>query len=177
MLPLILHRQPRVAALIAAMMIAADAAAQTCDEEPRPERRLIVSLADRKLALVENGEVVKLYNVAIGAKRSPTPAGEYRIVNRIPDPTWYGPRQIVGPGKHNPLGTRWMGLSLKGYGIHGTNNPRSIGRMASHGCIRMRNADVEDLFNRVSVGDSVELLAQPDAGSARWFRPAETVAD
>ena len=177
MIPLMLHRQHRVAAAIAALMMAADAAAQNCNEEPRAERKLLVSLADRKLALVENGSVVKVYDVAVGAKASPTPAGAYQIVNRIPDPTWYGPKQVVQPGKRNPLGTRWMGLSLKGYGIHGTNNPRSIGRMASHGCIRMRNADVEDLFERVNVGDAVEFIAAPDESIARWFRPVEPLAD
>jgi len=61
------------------------------------------------------------------------------------------------------VGTRWLGLSRKGYGIHGTNNPRSIGKSASHGCVRMRNLDVEDLFARVSVGDVVELHGERDA--------------
>ena len=64
---------------------------------------------------------------------------------------------VIPPGKANPLGTRWIGLSRKGYGIHGTNNPRSIGRRASHGCIRMRNRDVEELFEMVAVGDRVEI--------------------
>ena len=180
MFPLLLHRQPKVVAAIAALMLAADLSAQVDEagEAPaQPDRRVVVSLADRKLALIENGEVTKLYDVAVGAKVSPTPAGAYAIVNRIPDPTWYGPRQVVKPGKRNPLGTRWMGLSLKGYGIHGTNSPRSIGRAASHGCIRMRNADVEDLFDRVSVGDQVELIAEPDADTARWFRPSDVTAD
>jgi lipoprotein-anchoring transpeptidase ErfK/SrfK len=76
---------------------------------------------------------------------------------------------VVGPGKDNPVGTRWLGLNRKGYGIHGTNNPRSIGKRASHGCVRMRNRDVEDLFARVAVGDVVELHGERDAELAQIF--------
>ena len=83
------------------------------------------------------------------------------MIQRLPDPTWYGPGRIVPPGKSNPLGTRWLGLSRKGYGIHGTNAPKSIGKRASHGCIRMRNHDIEELFELVSVGDTVELIGEP----------------
>jgi len=66
-----------------------------------------------------------------------------------------------------------MGLSRKGYGIHGTNNPRSIGHNASHGCVRMRNHDVEDLFARVAVGDVVELHGERDAEVTRIFGGTE----
>jgi len=138
-----------------------------------PERRIVVSIPDRKLALIENGRVVKIYSTAVGAPSSPTPTGTYKIVQRIPNPTWYGPEKVVGPGKSNPIGTRWMGLSRKGYGIHGTNSPQSIGRNASHGCVRMRNRDVEDLFARVAVGDVVELHGDRDDEIARIFRVSE----
>jgi lipoprotein-anchoring transpeptidase ErfK/SrfK len=143
-----------------------------CD--PAPQRRIVVSIPDRKLALIENGRVVKTYRTAVGAPGSPTPCGTYTIVQRIPNPTWYGPGKVVGPGKENPVGTRWMGLSLKGYGIHGTNSPRSIGRNASHGCVRMRNSDVEDLFERVRVGDVVELHGERDERIAQIFSGVET---
>ena len=63
-------------------------------------------------------------------------------MQRLIDPTWYAKGRIVPPGKTNPLGTRWLGLSSKGYGIHGTSSPGSIGRAASHGCIRMRNREI-----------------------------------
>jgi lipoprotein-anchoring transpeptidase ErfK/SrfK len=68
---------------------------------------------------------------------------------------------VVAPGKSNPLGSRWMGLSAKGYGIHGTNVPTSIGKAASHGCIRMRKQDLEELFEMVTVGTIVELVDEP----------------
>jgi lipoprotein-anchoring transpeptidase ErfK/SrfK len=139
-------------------------------EDPTPQRRIVVSIPDRKLALIENGRIVKIYSTAVGAPSSPTPAGEFTIVQRVPNPTWYGPEgKVIGPGKDNPIGTRWMGLSRKGYGIHGTNVPSSIGKNASHGCVRMRNRDVEDLFRRVSVGDVVELHGQRDTEMARIF--------
>jgi lipoprotein-anchoring transpeptidase ErfK/SrfK len=108
----------------------------------------------------------------VGAAATPTPGGVYAVIDRIPRPTWYGPHRVVPPGRANPLGTRWIGLSRKGYGIHGTNNPRSIGRRASHGCIRLRNADVEQLFEMVAVGDVVEFLDQPGPEQERLFAEA-----
>ncbi len=121
------------------------------------EKRIVVSILDRKLLLLDGTRVLKMYDVAVGKPSTPSPSGEFQIVNRIPNPTWYAPGKIVGPGKENPLGTRWMGLSAKGFGIHGTNAPRSIGKAASHGCIRMRQRDLEELFELVDVGVPVEL--------------------
>jgi len=126
-------------------------------------RRIVVSIPDRKAALVEQHSVVRVYPVAVGAPGSPTPTGEFKIVTRIPHPTYYAPGVVLGPGKRNPLGTRWLGLNRKGYGIHGTNVPRSIGRRASHGCVRMRNRDVEELFAKVAEGDVVELHGERNA--------------
>ena len=135
----------------------------------RPQRRIVVSIPDRKLALVEDGRVVKIYRTAVGAQASPSPAGTFTILQRVKNPAWYGPGTVVAAGQNNPVGTRWLGLSRKGYGIHGTNQPRSIGRRASHGCIRMRNSDVEELFELVSVGDVVELHGQRDPELTQIF--------
>ena len=129
-----------------------------------PTRRLIVSIADRKIVLIEDGQVVKTYPIAVGKKSTPSPSGSFHIASRVVKPTWYQPGKMVGPGPANPLGTRWMGLGFKGYGIHGTNMPNSIGKAASHGCIRMRNHDVEALFELVQVGDPVDLLTETTAG-------------
>ncbi len=136
-------------------------------------RRIVVSIPDRKLAVLEGDRVVRVFPTAVGAAHSPSPHGAFRIVNQIEDPTWYTKGKVVPPGKANPLGTRWMGLSVKGYGIHGTNRPSSIGHNASHGCIRMRNHDVEQLFGMVSVGDEVELYNQRTPDLERIF--GETV--
>lgn len=138
------------------------AAAEALAQEGEESRcRIIVSIADRKLTVFEDGRVVKSYPTAVGAEATPSPTGVFKIANRVKNPTWYGPNgHVVQAGKSNPLGDRWMGLTRKGYGIHGTNNPGSIGRNASHGCIRMRKADVEELFELVQVGDVVEIVAE-----------------
>jgi len=143
-----------------------------------PARRILISIPDRKLALIENGAVVKTYPIAVGAEETPSPEGQFKIINRITRPTYYAPGTVIRPGRANPLGTRWMGLSRKGYGIHGTNEPKSIGQGVSHGCIRMRKADVEELFELVRVGDVVELHATRTGEVAAVFPlpPAQPAA-
>jgi lipoprotein-anchoring transpeptidase ErfK/SrfK len=136
---------------------------------PAAERRIIVSISDRKLALVENGRVVRTYRVAVGAPQSPSPSGKFKVANRITDPTYYAPGVVIPTGKDNPLGPRWLGLSQKGLGIHGTNQPLSIGHRASHGCIRMRNTDIAELFKLVRVGDVVELHSERTQELAEIF--------
>jgi lipoprotein-anchoring transpeptidase ErfK/SrfK len=146
----------RLAALFGLTVFAvAEALAQ--ENQTRPARRIVISIPDRELALIESGRVLRVFPTAVGSPHTPSPAGSYKIVQRVVNPTWYTKGKVVPPGKPNPLGTRWIGLSAKGYGIHGTNNPSSIGASVSHGCIRMRNRDVEELFSLVSVGDSVDL--------------------
>jgi lipoprotein-anchoring transpeptidase ErfK/SrfK len=139
----------------------------------------VVSIPDRKLVVVENEKAIATFAVAVGATDSPSPAGEFRIVNRITNPTYYHPGSVIPSGKDNPIGTRWLGLSRKGYGIHGTNVPKSVGRAASHGCIRLRNRDMEHLFAMLRIGDSVQIHGDRDEQIARFFRSGdqeETVA-
>jgi lipoprotein-anchoring transpeptidase ErfK/SrfK len=140
--------------------------------ESAPSRRLIVNIAARKIVLVEDGKVLKTYPVAVGKHSTPSPSGSFRIASHVVNPRYSHDGQVVGPGPSNPVGTRWMGLGYKGYGIHGTNHPESIGHAASHGCIRMRNHDVEELFELVRVGDEVELITEPTAEEARLFDDA-----
>jgi lipoprotein-anchoring transpeptidase ErfK/SrfK len=160
----------RLTQWMAFLMIAiAEAKAEENSSVPK---RIVVSLADRKLALFEGRRLVKTYDVAVGKPATPTPQGEFVVARRVPNPTWYGPHKIVGPGRANPVGTRWIGLSVKGYGIHGTNVPSSIGKAASHGCIRMRNSDVEELFALIDDGIAVEL----SPAHAEWLTgPAEAL--
>jgi lipoprotein-anchoring transpeptidase ErfK/SrfK len=141
----------------------------TAAAQQQPRRQIIVSIPDRKLALLEDGDVLKVYDVAVGATNSPSPAGEFTIVNRLENPTYYRPGVVIEPGTSNPLGTRWMGLSQKGFGIHGTNQPQSIGKAASHGCIRMAQKDLEELFTLVHVGDTVSIRAERDDEVAAIF--------
>ncbi len=147
--------------------------------EPKGSRReIVVSIPDRKLALVEDGRVLKIYKVAVGAGVSPSPTGNFAVVNRLTQPTYYHPHKVIPPGPDNPLGTRWIGLNKKGFGIHGTNEPRSIGRPASHGCIRMARRDLEELFRLVRVGDEVQIVGERDEFTAQIFGgdPATVVA-
>ena len=110
-----------------------------------------------------NDTLVKRYKIAVGKKQTPTPTGEYKVVVKVANPGWYPKgKPPVEAGKDNPLGTRWMGLDIKGFGIHGTNAPTSIGKSASHGCIRMHIKDVEELFQQVSVGTSVKITDAPN---------------
>ena len=138
-------------------------------DEGQQNRVVLVSLVDRKLAVIDNGVVVATFQVAVGAEVSPSPAGEFRIVSRVSNPTYYHRGTVIPTGKDNPVGTRWVGLSLKGYGIHGTNAPRSIGRAASHGCIRLRNHDMERLFTMLRIGDLVQIRGERDEQVARIF--------
>jgi lipoprotein-anchoring transpeptidase ErfK/SrfK len=172
------NRSKLAASIGAVLLAAAEAFAQEQIEETREsKRRIVISIGDRKLALVEEGRVVRIYPAAVGADATPSPAGVFKIVTRVTNPTWYGPHhQIVAPGKSNPLGTRWMGLSRKGYGIHGTNNQSSVGHNVSHGCIRMRKADVEELFKLVEIGDVVEMVSGPTPELSRIFGAAELAA-
>ena len=145
-------------------------------------RTVLVSIPDRKLAVLENGSVVAGFAISGGADDSPSPTGEFTIVNRVSNPAYYHEGVVIPAGKGNPVGTRWVGLSQKGYGIHGTNAPKSIGQAASHGCIRLRNRDMEKLFGMLRVGDVVEIRGERDEQIAEIFggevdRESEAVAE
>jgi lipoprotein-anchoring transpeptidase ErfK/SrfK len=135
----------------------------------RAKRQVIVSVPDRKLVVMQNGAVLGVFEVAVGADVSPSPSGTFEIVRRLTEPTYYHAGVVIPAGDDNPLGPRWVGLNKKGYGIHGTNAPRSIGKAASHGCIRMRNRDIVQFFAMVSVGDTVEIHGQRDEQVAEIF--------
>jgi len=161
----------RLAAITSVLLIAvAEAFAQ--EKQGRPARKIVVRIPDRKLEVVESGKVVRICPTAVGKPSTPSPSGEYKLVQRLTNPTWYYQGKVVPPGKANPLGTRWLGLSVAGYGIHGTNVPTSIGHNVSHGCIRMKNQDVEQLFEMVEVGDAVELVATRTPELDDIFGPA-----
>lgn len=139
-------------------------------------KRIMINLSRRQLSWYSSGQLIKTYPVAIGKPTTPTPSGIYRVVNKI-----------MHPG--GVLGTRWMGLDIPTtggpYGIHGTNNPSSIGKAVSNGCIRMYNRDVEELFPQVSIGTTVEISgsyggthpnqSDPKPGSTYTVRPGDTL--
>jgi lipoprotein-anchoring transpeptidase ErfK/SrfK len=113
-------------------------------DEGMPQYRIIVDLSDRTLYLLDVDRVVRQYPVGIGRMLTQTPAGEYTIVNKQPNPG-------------GPFGVFWMGLSRPHYGIHGTNDPASIGHEVSHGCIRMYNENVLQLAALVPLGTRVTV--------------------
>jgi lipoprotein-anchoring transpeptidase ErfK/SrfK len=155
--------------LLLSMRAVAQTVAANEAETVTANRLIVVSIPDRKLALLDNGKVVKVFPVAVGKDSSPSPEGTFTIKTRLENPTYYHKGMVVAPGPQNPIGTRWMGLSEKGYGIHGTNAPGSIGKAASHGCIRMAKKDLEELFSLVKVGDTVEIRGERDDEIARVF--------
>jgi hypothetical protein len=163
---LILSRLAMVATV--AVVLAVQAMAQNA-AVPAQKRTIVVSLEDRKLALVEDGQVKKVYTVAVGKASTPSPTGTFVIERRVMNPTYSHNGKVVPPGPGNPVGTRWMGLSLHGYGIHGTNEPRSIGKPLSHGCIRLARPDLEELYAQVAVGDTVVLVGQRNEQTAALF--------
>ncbi|NLE23301.1 MAG: murein L,D-transpeptidase [Actinobacteria bacterium] len=121
--------------------------------------QIVVDLSDLKLYLYRDGKLVKSYSVAAGSSAYPTPTGSYVVTSKIMNPTWYPPNsdwakdsKPIPPGIANPLGTRWIGTSAPGVGIHGTPDDASIGTYASHGCIRMHIWEVEDVYERVVIG-------------------------
>jgi lipoprotein-anchoring transpeptidase ErfK/SrfK len=151
------------------LAIRSEAQAVESSSRDRVRRVVLVSIPDRQLAVMEQEKVIATFAVAVGAPISPSPTGEFQITSRVANPTYYRPGTVIPTGKDNPIGTRWLGLSQKGYGIHGTNAPRSIGRAASHGCIRLRNRDMERLFPMLQVGDVVLIRGERDDEIARVF--------
>ncbi len=154
----------------------ANQAAKSQQPTAATKRVIVVSLEDHRLALIEDGKVVKLYSVAVGKPSTPSPVGTFTIARRVMNPTYSHDGRTVAPGPNNPVGSRWMGLSIPGFGIHGTNEPRSIGKAASHGCIRMARADLEELFPLVAVGDKVELIGQRNEETAQLFGDGKDAA-
>lgn len=117
------------------------------DEEPAKRRYILLDVDKRRLELYEGDEVIFSASVAVGKASTPTPVGYWKIVNKG---KWSG-----------GFGSRWMGLNVPWgiYGIHGTNKPESIGGALSHGCIRLYNRDVEKLYDLVSIGTMVKIVA------------------
>ena len=152
-----------------AALITPSALAQAPTAPTQPKRQVVISVPDRKLVVMERGAVLRIFVVAVGADISPSPTGAFEIVTRLTEPTYYHSGVVIPPGESNPLGPRWVGLNKKGYGIHGTNAPRSIGKAASHGCIRMRNRDIVQFFALVNVGDTVEIHGERDEQIAEIF--------
>lgn len=139
------------------------------------EAGIVINVPQRMLFLFEGGALRGAWRVTAGKPDWPTPTGAFTVVNRQKDKTWMVPPSIqaemrrerkrvlteVPPGPDNPLGRHWIGLSMPGIGIHGTNAPSSIYGLRSHGCVRMHPRDVSQLFDRVAAGTPGEMIYTP----------------
>lgn len=132
-----------------------------------PKNGAVVNLPERLLYLFRNGRFSGHYPVSIGDEaaeggRFRTGIGRFSIIEKVSNPTWYPPawakdRRPVPPGPDNPLGERWIGLSLTRTGIHGTNDPLNVGNSVTHGCMRTHPALLRELYDRVQVGWEVRI--------------------
>ena len=122
------------------------------------EFSIVVDKSQNLLFLKRAGDVIKTYTVSTG-KNNSTPLGNFKIVNKLENPTWYKTGAIIEPNDpDNLLGSRWMGFDLDSYGIHGTNKPEELGQQITLGCVRMNNEDVEELFDIVPVGTEALIV-------------------
>lgn len=136
---------------------------------------ILINLPQRMLFHFRQGKVLAAYPVGLGKPTWPTPEGAFKLVTRETNKTWKVPKSIqeemrrelkvvqeeVPPGPDNPLGAHWLGLSMWGYGIHGTIAPSSVFHFRSHGCIRLHPDDVAELYGRVKVGTAGRIIYQP----------------
>lgn len=136
---------------------------------------ILINLPQRMLFFFRAGSLAGAYPVGLGKPTWPTPTGQFHVVQLRKNPTWTVPisiqeemrreRQVVlttvPGGPDNPLGKYWIGLSLPGYGIHGTSAPPSVYHFQSHGCIRLQPEDVEKLFPEVEIGTDGEIIYAP----------------
>jgi lipoprotein-anchoring transpeptidase ErfK/SrfK len=139
--------------------------------KPKVTRRnfgpvIVIRRSSNRLFLYDGMKYRRLFVVATGQTQYPTPLGRFTIIVKWRNPWWYPPnspwaqgQKPIPPGPNNPLGTRWMGLSAPGVGIHGTPSDTSIGYSVSHGCIRMHIPEAEWLFNHVEIGTTVFIVA------------------
>lgn len=126
---------------------------------PSQQKKILLNLASRILTLYQGDVKIRMYPVGVGKPDTPSPIGHYRVTTKEVNPTWIDPDSstVIPSGPDCPLGYRWMGL-FGNYGIHGTNVPSSIGGYVSHGCIRMHEADVEDLYDHTPLGTPVDIF-------------------
>lgn len=123
---------------------------------------IIINKEKNQLAYINHGSIQKLYRISTGKEPDLTPEGEFTVTVKAQKP-FYRKKNIPGGDPQNPLGPRWIGFDAKEtdgriYGIHGTNNENSIGHYVTLGCVRMHNAEVEEFYEKVSVGTKVFII-------------------
>jgi L,D-transpeptidase ErfK/SrfK len=146
-----------------------------------PPEGLVLNVPEMRLYDFRSGPLPEVYAVAVGDAADPTPLGEFRVGNKRTDPVWTVPASIraekpelparVPPGPDNPLGKFWMTIGTTSYGLHGTNVRWSIGRMATHGCVRFYEDDIRRLYERTPPGTRLRIVYQP----FKWGRDGDAI--
>lgn len=134
---------------------------------------LIVNKKTNMLAYIDEGKVQMIYRVGTGKTADLTPEGEFTITVKAVNP-YYRRKNIPGGAKENPLGTRWIGFDADGtngriYGIHGNNNPDTVGQYVSQGCVRMYDEEIQALFKKIPIGTKI-LITTSDKSFADLAR-------
>lgn len=139
----------------------------------RAQADIVINLPELRLYRYlknQGSTLVQTYPVGIGSTDHPSPVGKFSVGEKRTNPHWYLPKslqakynglQVMAPGPQNPLGEYWIGLGNSSYGLHGTNNPWSVGRLATNGCIRLYPEHIKPLFERAKHGDQVQLIYEP----------------
>jgi L,D-transpeptidase ErfK/SrfK len=140
----------------------------------RNQADIVINIPELRLYRFIDGtkgaSLVQTYPVGLGSKEHQSPVGQFSVLEKRTNPHWYLPKslqdkynglQVMDPGPKNPLGKYWIGLGNSSYGLHGTNNPWSVGRLATNGCIRLYPEHIQVLFDRVEYGDRIHLIYQP----------------
>jgi len=119
---------------------------------------ILVDKSQNILILKSGEEIIKTYIVSTG-KNNCTPVGSFKITSKLINPTWYKSGAVVPPGSaENVLGSRWLGIDLPSYGLHGTTEPQNLGRQVTQGCVRLSNPDVEELYTIIPIGTEVVIV-------------------
>ncbi len=137
----------------------------------RSDENVIINLPEFRLYHFRSDQEMRVYPVCIGLDTWQTPTGQFEIVNKVINPTWYMntemadklhvKKEVVPPGPLNPLGDRWIGTSLNHIGIHSTNQPMSIGRPLSHGCVRLYPDSAKEFFDAVRLKEKGKVIYEP----------------
>ena len=140
------------------------------DPSPTAQFGIVINIAEMRLFyFIKSIGLVRTYPIGIGDEGWFSPLGSFYVAQKRKHPAWYIPQslqekyqmKVMPPGPENPLGDYWLGLSIAGYGIHGTNFPWAIGRLVTHGCIRLYPEDIEKLFSLISLKTPVEMIYEP----------------
>jgi L,D-transpeptidase ErfK/SrfK len=129
---------------------------------PVSQAKLVVDLSDRRVSVYQQNTLKTSYPIAVGQAGWETPTGNFQVFQMVKNPSWRHPisKEVIPPGPDNPLGKFWVGFWADDkmlIGFHGTDQEAVIGEAVSHGCLRMKNADIAALYRQVSIGTVVEV--------------------